>query len=322
MEKFIFSLAIIFGGLLIGYTYQILVRNQKIKSRIPTQTVRKAMQKAAFLFFNPIAFLGAVWIVRLDNLKVIMMPFIGITALALGGVLAYVFSRLMKLPRKQTGAYIVSGGFTNIGSIGGLICFTLLGEAGYALVSFYSLFEMIGYYGVGFPLAKAFSENPGESIKTKNRFKNLFADPFVFVALGSGLLGLIFNITGLPRPDFYAGISAAFVPIGTFLLVSSIGMAMRFSRIRLFLKEGLLMALIKFVLVPVTATTLAYFLGFGEIDQGLPLKVVLILSSMPVAFTALVPPTIYDLDVDLANTTWLVTNLSLWLVVPVLSLLV
>ena len=99
-------------------------------------------------------------------------------------------------------------------------------------------------------------------------------------------------------------------------------MAMHFRRIGKYIKEGLLIALIKFVIVPAVATTLAYLVGFGEIDQGLPLKVVMILSSMPVGFIAMVPPTIYDLDVDLANANWLVTNILLILVIPVLQYLI
>lgn len=226
------------------------------------------------------------------------------------------------MSRKQTGAYIVSGGFTNIGSIGGLICFTFLGEAGFALVSFYKLFETFSYYAFGFPIAKSYSADVAKAESFRVRTKKVFTDPYVLVALGSLLAGFILNVSGINRPDTYANINAIFVPTATILLLSSIGMAMRFSRVRKYLKEGSLIATIKFVIVPVTATSVAYYLGFGEVDQGLPLKVVLILSSMPVGFTALVPPTIYDLDVDLANATWLVTNFLLLLVVPLQQYLI
>jgi hypothetical protein len=36
--------------------------------------------------------------------------------------------------------------------------------------------------------------------------------------------------------------------------------------------------------------------------------VVIILSSMAVAFSALIPPSIYDLDLDLANACWFFTT--------------
>ena len=66
------------------------------------------------------------------------------------------------------------------------------------------------------------------------------------------------------------------------------------------------------------ATSLAYMIGYAKIDKGLPLKVVMILSSMPVAFMALIPPSIYDLDLDLANSCWFFTTALLIFVLPCL----
>ena len=59
-------------------------------------------------------------------------------------------------------------------------------------------------------------------------------------------------------------------------------------------------------------------MGYGEIENGLPLKVVVILTTMPVAFSALIPPSIYDLDLDLANACWFFTTACLIWVLPVL----
>lgn len=322
MEKFIFSLGIILFGLALGYVLQILIHKKIIVIPYDLETLRKTLQKIALLFFNPIAFLGAVWIINIDDLKIFAMPFIGITALVLGGFLAFWFAKMLKMPRKQTGAYIVAGGFTNIGSIGGLLCFIFLGETGYALMPFYKLFELFSYYGVGFPIAKSYSLDVAEAESFSERIKKVLLDPFMLVALGSIFVGVALNISGLERPNFYGTINAIFVPTATILLLTSIGMAMHFGRIGKYIKEGLLIALIKFIIVPVVATTLAYLVGLGRIDQGLPMKVVMILSSMPVGFNALVPPTIYDLDVDLANANWLVTTLSLIFVIPVLQYLI
>jgi len=322
MEKFVFSLGIIFFGLALGYVIQALIHKRIIRLPYDIEIIRKTLQKVALLFFNPIAFLGAIWIVNLDDLKIIALPFIGISALVLGGFLALVFAKMLNMSRKQTGAYIVAGGFTNIGSIGGLLCFIFLGEAGFALMTFYKLFELFSYYGIGFPIAKSFSLDVAESASFVERMKKVLRDPFMLVALVSIFGGFSLNLSGLERPDFYGTVNAVFVPTATILLMTSIGMAMHFGRIGKYLREGLLIALIKFAIVPAMATGLAYLVGFGEIDQGLPLKVVLILSSMPVGFNAMVPPTIYDLDVDLANANWLVTNLLLILVIPLLQYLI
>lgn len=319
MGKLLSSLGIIIIGLVLGYVVQILVRKKLIRLPFEIETLRKSQQRIAFLVFEPIVTMGAIWMLDLKDLKIFAFPFIGIFALLLGGVVAFAFARILKMSRKQTGVYIISGGFSNLGSIGGLICFTFLGEPGFALVSFYRLFEMFSYYVFGFPIAKSYSENAGESPDFRGHIKNIITDPFVLVATGGLLTGIILNLSGVKRPDFYTGINAVLIPATAILLLSSIGMALRFNHIGKYVKEGLLIALIKFVIVPITVTTIAYFLGFGKIDQGLPLKVVLILSCMPVAFTAMVPPTIYGLDIDLANATWLVTTGLLVLIVPALQ---
>lgn len=75
------------------------------------------------------------------------------------------------------------------------------------------------------------------------------------------------------------------------------------------------------MIIPGIAVATAFALGFGDINDGLPLKVVAIVSSMPVAFTALVAASIYDLDLDLANSCWLITTGSLVVILPWLSYL-
>ena len=53
---------------------------------------------------------------------------------------------------------------------------------------------------------------------------------------------------------------------------------------------------------------------------GLPFKVLVVVSFMPVAFNALVPPALYGFDLDLANSAWIVTTLALLVIVPGLYL--
>ena len=93
---------------------------------------------------------------------------------------------------------------------------------------------------------------------------------------------------------------------------------MKFSKIKAYLRPCLAVGTIKFFLVPLFITALALWLGYGDIDGGLPLKVVVILSSMPVAFNALIPPSLYDLDLDLANACWFFTTACLLWVLPLL----
>ncbi len=320
MGRLLFSVSLVVFGIGIGYFIQVLTK--KGVFTLPIDDTRKKLQKAALLFFNPVAILGATWMADIHHIKIVALPFMGFTALFLGGCIAYAASRMQHMNRKQTGAYIVCGGFTNIGSLGGLFCFIFLGEQGFALVPFYKLFEEVLYYAVGFPIAKAYSKDTSETPSFFRRVKNAVSDIFVVVAICSIAAGLLLNVTGVSRPSFYASLNMVFVPLAALLLLISIGMAMRFSSVKKHFGSGLIIALTKSLLVPILVVGLSFMIGLDQIKNGLPLKVVLILASMPVGFIAMVPPTIYDLDINLANACWLISNSLLLFQVPLLIFII
>ncbi len=255
----------------------------------------------------------------MDNIKIVALPFLGVFALFTGGILGLVAAKLLKLNRKDTGSMFTCGSFANIASIGGLVCYLFLGEEGFALVSFYAIFVQITYYVAGFPIAKSFSSDITTNGSIVSHLKKVFSDIFVVIAVIYTTIGIFFNLSGIMRPVFYQAINAVFIPIQTILMLVSIGLAMKFGRVRNFTRECVVVSFIKFTLVPLIISSVAFLLGYGEIEEGLPLKVVIILSSMPVAFTALIPVSIYNLNLDMANSCWLVTTFSLILILPLLS---
>lgn len=314
----IISLGIVFFGLIIGYIIQQLESRRIIRLPISMENLRKLLQKTALLFFLPITTVGTLWIIKMDNIKIVALPFLGVFALFTGGILGLVAAKLLKLNRKDTGSMFTCGSFANIASIGGLVCYLFLGEEGFALVSFYAIFVQITYYVAGFPIAKSFSSDITTNGSLVSQLKKVFSDIFVVIALIYTTIGIFFNLSGIIRPVFYQAINAVFIPIQTILMLVSIGLAMKFGRVRNFTRECVVVSFIKFTLVPLIISSIAFLLGYGEIEEGLPLKVVIILSSMPVAFTALIPVSIYNLNLDMANSCWLVTTFSLILILPLL----
>jgi predicted permease len=141
MSKFIYSFGIIIFGLALGYLVQTLVNRSLIKLPIPIDDLRKLLQKLALLFLNPVAIVGAIWLVSIKSAGLIALPFVGLFALLTGGALALGAARMLKMAPKKTGAIFGCGSFTNIGAVGALICFVFLGEMGFALVAIYKLFE-------------------------------------------------------------------------------------------------------------------------------------------------------------------------------------
>ena len=312
MTRFYFSIILIPLGLIAG----MLIRSRLNRYSDADQRnnkFRKKLQILALLILNPIAFLGAVWILPLDNLEIIYLPFLGILAIVLSGVYSITYTRIRKLPRKQRGSHFCTSYFTNIGSIGGLMAFALLGEPGYVLMPFYKLFEVIMYFGIGFPIASRFSEND----RAKGRsLLEILRDPFIMISMGAIVIGLILNISGVERPSFYAALNSILIPLGSALLLIAIGMAMHFGRMKTHSLSVLSVSAIKFILVPLSVSAIAYLLGMGRILDGIPLKAVFILSSMPAGFVAIMPADLYKLDLDYANAAWLSTMLAMIAVVP------
>lgn len=320
MEKLLFSLLLILSGLVLGYLWQQRLTKDEVSDEQRIPALRKLLQKIGLLFFMPVSFVAAVWVVSFDDLRVVWLPVIGAGALLCGGLLGLVAAKLLRTEEKFKGVLYCCGSFTNIGSIGALVAFVYLGEPGFGLVALYKMFEEISYYTIGFPIARYYS-GANNDLSVWERAKEVSRDIFVRAAVIAFICGLALNFSGIQRPVFFETLNSFFVPAGTFILLVSIGLGMRFSSLARYIPEGLSICLIKFVCIPVLATTAAWLLGFGEISDGLPLKVVLICSSMPVAFTALVAASIYDLDLDLANGCWLITTASLVLTLPILAYL-
>jgi predicted permease len=318
MVKFIFTFGLIVSGLLIGYGIQALIRREVLHLPLPIDRLRIFLVKLALLFVNPVAIIGALWTLRLNDGRMAAFPVLGVFAILLGGLLAIGASKILKLERRKAGSLFACGFFTNTNAIGGLICFVFLGEMGFALVAFYRIFEEFIYYGVGFPIARLYSTDTHEKETWQDKLKRLGTDIFVLVSLISLFTGGLLNLSGLRRPEFYQMINSVLIPLGTLALLISIGLAMRIKTIQDYLKVCMAISAVKFLIVPVILTLAAFLLGYGKIEHGLPLKVVMILSSMPVAFTALVPPSLYDLDIDLANSCWLFSTSLLIVVLPVL----
>jgi hypothetical protein len=324
MTKLLFTLGVIASGLSLGYAVQRLAHAGRLRLPLSLAELRRMLQKVGLLGCMYFSFMATVWGIRVDSLRIMALPALGGFILLFGGAMAVLLARAWGLTRRQTGSYFACGSFSNIGSIGALVVFVFLGEEGFAYVPLYKLFEEIVYFAIGFPVAKSFSLAPGveSSESVRGRLKAILGDVFVAAALVSIAAGGALNLAGVERPEALRLLSTALVPIGTFLLLVSIGLSMKFSSIAGYRRECAALLGLKFVLLPATACLMAWLCGLGAVHDGLPLKVVLILASMPVGFTALIPPSIYELDLNLSNACWLTSTLSLAVVLPALYLLV
>lgn len=319
--NFVFALAIIIVGLLFGRVLRALLDKGQIESPKKMHTILKQCTMTALLLVNPIIILGAFWFVEMDDIRLIYIPILGALAISLGGGLALYTAKLLKLDRKKQGSMFASGTFTNLGSFGALFCFVFLGEASLAFVALFRLFEDLIYYAVGFPVAQSFGDRKQEA-RSESMWARVIRNPFFLVTIFAIVTGAALNVSPIERPDLYADLNRVLVPIFTILLVVPTGFNLRVSKLKGFLKESLTVASIKYIIVPVSITLLALLLGLKEYYEGIAFKAILILAAMPPGFTSLVPPQLFNLDQDLANSSWFINTVLLIVVLPIIFLVV
>lgn len=309
------SIAIIFFSIAAGWLCKQAIHAGFF--HIPEESLelwRKRAQTVAIFFLLPLAAMLSLWALPKPDAELLLLPFLGVLTYTAGGALALVFSRLLALSRRQTGAYYCCGAFNNIGAIGGLVCLIFLGENTIALTALFRLLEEIYYFGLSFPIARYFATDKFQREKsTGNNYKLMLF--LIVCALGTGIL---LNIQHVPRPPIFGYLASFFMLSATIIFLFTIGLSLRIRSVSSYLIPALGICLIKFCLLPPIIIAAAYCCGLASFDNGLAIKVCAVLSAMPVAMTALAPATIFNLDLDLANSCWLVSTFSLLAVLPIL----
>lgn len=281
-------------------------------------------------FFSHLTILGfasplmvlVFWTSSLPVGKAVALPAVGLFGHVLGAAIGWAQARLRRLPRKELAACWLGGACSNILTFGGIACVLLLNtsddpsaEGALSELSLYRIFEVPFYYLVVWPLAATFAseeKTSGWGATLKRSFRPVTLVPIVGIALGWML-----NLAGPERPAALDGMSGILVRCNVVLMGLSVGLSLRAAAPLRHLKSCAIIGAVKFAIVPVTVTALAWALGF----RGLTLQVVVIAASMPVAFMAVVGANLFRLDEELVSTLWLLTTAAMAVVVPALALL-
>ena len=321
MWQIITSVALIFISLGLGYFYRkhkLACKDQdKPKVLALLATLRDHLQFVAFFVFIPCAALCSLWGMPAPSKHLLILPLFGLLAWTLGGGLSLLAAKIFGFSRPATGSLFCCGTFSNIGAVGTLCCVLFLGEASIAYVALYRFCEEMFYYGLAIPFATRYSQERG-AVKIQG-FK---ISRLIFGVLLALVIGLTLNLLGLPRPAFFGYLSAALSITACSMALFAIGLGLRISKLSAYPLACAAIFGIKFLCIPAILITLALFWGLNQIDAGLPLRTVAILSAMPVAMNALLPPALLKLDLDLANACFIFSTLALAVVLPILAIFV
>lgn len=316
MDKLILSLAIIVGALALGQALHLITGGKRAQKK--ADIAMKNVLNVVLVIATPIITLAAFWIVDFSNISLVALPFMGAAALGFGSLLGILASKILGHNKLQTGSMFCCGSSTNFGSIGGLLCFAFFGEIGYSFAVMYCLFLTPCLYLLSFPGAAYYSDENSD----KSLMKRLMGDKVVIIFFISLIVGVALNLLGIERPAFLGTVNEYLIPVSSFFMVMSLGYTMRFSQIKHYPKEIAAMSAIKYIINPILIIGIAYLLGLNNYGDGTLFKVLIVLSALPVGFNALIPMNIYKLEVNLGNSCWIVTTLSLVVVIPLVYFLV
>lgn len=318
-QRLLLTLAIIFASVAVGWLYRRFAEKGLLPVTPPKlDRMRHYLQTCAIFFLFPFSAMLSLWGLPQPRPELLSLPLLGLLSYIAGGALAICASHLLGLSRKQTGSFFCCGTFTNIGAVGGLVCLIFLGEETIALVALYRLMEELYYFSIAFPIAQWFGQAaPGRL----PGFKSFRPTPMLGAILLALSMGIVFNLLKIPRPDICNLLASTSVIIATVFFLFSIGLTLQIAHLAGDAGKSAILCLIKFAGIPAIVVPAAWLLGLGQLEGGLPLKTVAVLCSMPVAMTALMPPALFHLDLNLANACWIFSTLGLLVTLPVLLLL-
>ena len=268
------------------------------------------MVVAMLAFETPLGLLS-VWRLKMES-GTWLMPLVGA---ALAGVMllaGLALSRPLRLTRLQIPSFATSASASNIGyTLAGFIALAMIGVDGLGYLFIYVLFGPFFLFLAYFSIAQHYTSNepPHPLVLLWKSVTDIRALPLYGV-----IAGIILNQAGVPYPEELLGrvhvIDVLFAG-GIIASYTAIGVSVVFSAMRPYLRQSVVICVLKFVAAPLVMFGMVSALGFtGSVRQ-----LCLLQSFMPSAVQSVIVATFFGTDRDLAVTNFLVSHAVLLAVV-------
>ncbi|WP_288975825.1 AEC family transporter [uncultured Methanosphaera sp.] len=197
-------------------------------------------------------------------------------------LLAYLFSRSRGYSKIKTWTLMIAAAMMNSGFIGFPITLGVFGNEGFLNAIFYDLATTVLFVMFGMILVGEFGGDKKDVVK--NGLK--------FVPLWAVILGLLFNFSHIEMGYVLKNVFTYLGNSTTPLIMLSLGLTIDFREIKHYLKDSLLISLLRLVVSPL--------LMFGILSAihltGLAFNVAVLEAGMSTAMNALVLSITYNLD--------------------------
>lgn len=299
------SLLLFWGSIFLGYAAR--------RARFVTPAFAPRFIRFMASWIAPPVVLSAMWAVDFTRLTLVSLPFVGLAVAAASAAPAIWLGRRWRLPGPRYGSWLVAALFSNVGFLGALVAFAAWGEEAYGLCTLFFLFFGVVVYTVGYAVGDRYGAHRSEAALAQRQLELWRWTPMAGTLVGMGL-----SWAEVPRPLLLAAVNQALIPLMTGLYLFTVGTTLHLSRVRMFVREGLWMSVIKLVYAPLVGALLGWALGYHRMMDGLVFRITVLESAMPTAITSLTLPALFRLDQDFANSLWVITTLCSMVVIPLL----
>lgn len=281
---------------------------------------RAAKRMSYFVVLVPYTLIAFLAILNLRfELEHVALPFIGFVILGAGVGLGVVLAKLLRLPDRQGGAFVLTCGASNLGfTMGGFVNFLLFGKQGLGLAAMYTLFWNFGMILVLYPVARHYGHGPRRSMLrlVLASFWDVRSLPMLSV-----IAGLSLNLAGVRPPaclDEYQVLTILIIG-GVFVSFFTTGLSLHFGRLGQHGALYAIMAATKFLFLPAVGAALVGLMWLSGHPLPAPAdKVVLVQASTAVAIYSVLISSMFGLDDRLASIIFVVnTACYLAIVLPI-----
>lgn len=258
----------------------------------------------------------AFWILPLAP-ELLWLPLFGFAYVLVPGAIGILCFARRYQDLLDRGAYSMSAMLSNIGTLGGLCAFILFNEAGFAYTQIIGTFQNFLLVLVCFPLAQYYQlkqQAATQKIRLHLDLREMFLT-WNQLPLAGMVLGLLFDCSGIARPQLLGDAFQGLVHIGAWSALLPVGYLVDFQRAHHYYRAVRNLIPLRFIIMP----AVIYVLMQPFFSDPVLRATMMIVAACPTAINAVLASRLYKLNVDLAVASFLATTaLFLLIVFPLL----
>ena len=256
--------------------------------------VRGLFTVLAFVAFWKLKFTAEVALIPIAGLIILFVPYF----------LGMAITKKVEDPLER-GALVVSSMLGNTSTLGGLLCFMLLGATSFAYVQVIGVLQSIVLILFCFPVCQKFHDmaDTQRGLSKKRTFREMFFTWNQVSILGM-LAGAALSLGGVKQPDCFAPFFAALVHISAWIAFLPVVLLLDFEAARREMPKTLWLMPLKFILMPLVVWALCA----AVVTNPVMAATLIIVSSCPTAINSVLTCALYGLKTNIAVSSFMTST--------------